>query len=303
LDLKRGIASYSYPELQAKDGKVAQLPDMIKAIQKHVMGPPDSHSEYKIINEALYKAVAGKHKVLLGEMPEILYRRRIATEFSLEELQDILKYLLEELKKTGDPFSLREAAVQYLPHIFQAPKDLYYTAMLKESFQAAQNISAFVGAAHINPIQDLWIPPPDGINFTRATSVKDRKGKETDEQVIEKHALLDVLLELRPWGKSYVTNPFSYLVNDITMVPAKDVENMVNCFRYNYEKYLRFKKLFEEKNEIRIEDYRTRKLHLMQYGYVDLNEKEVEGKEKLQLEDKTEIKQLPQFGQKAFHFK
>ena len=185
LDLMRGIAAFSYPELQAEDGNIAKLSDLIRGVQRHVMGPPDSHSEYAIINSALYKALAGKHKVLLGEIPEALYRRRIATECTLDELQDILKYLLEELKDTGDKISLREAATNYLPHVFQAPKDLYYTAMLKESFQACQNISAIIGNAHLQPVRDLWIPPPDGINFTRATTVNDRRGRESNEQVIE----------------------------------------------------------------------------------------------------------------------
>ena len=309
LNLARGIAAFSYPELQAKDGNVAKLSDLIRAVQKHVMGPSDTHSEYGIINQALYTALAGKHKVLLGEIPECLYRRRIASEFRLEELQDIFKYLLAELKQTGDPFALREAAVQYLPHIFQAPKDLYYTAMLKEAFQSAQNMTCLVGISHLNPIQDLWVPPPEGINFTRATTVKDRKGKETDEQVIEKHALLDVLLETRPWGKPYVSNPFSYLVSDITLVPEADVKNMVNCFRFNYEKYLRFKKAFLESHGLQIMDYKERRLELMEHGYsrmyneLESLELDEQDQQRMISESSPELKRIDEFGKKAFHFK
>ena len=310
LNLTRGIAAYSYPELQAKTGEVAGLPDLMKGVQRHIIGHPDSHSEIKIINEALYKAVAGKHKVLLGEIPESLYRRRIATEFSLENLQDIFKYLLEELDNTRDPISIREAAVNYLPHIFQAPKDLYYTALLKESFQAAQNITAMVGMAHINPIQNLWMPPPDGINFTRATSVSDRRGKESDEQVIEKHALLDVLLETRPWGKPFINNPFPYLVDDITLVPEGDLGNMVNCFRFHYEKYLRFKKAFENKKGFEIEDYKFRKIQLLEQGNFKIGTEPLEAKSLKEKVEKIkgvnryeEPKRLEEFGKQAFHFK
>jgi hypothetical protein len=75
---------------------------------------------------------------------------------------------------------------------------------------------AFVGLQHYLPITNYWIPPPNGVNITEATSIPDRIRTEKDEDLIEKHALLDSLLETRAWGENYITNPFTYLTNDVT---------------------------------------------------------------------------------------
>lgn len=45
------------------------------------------------------------------------------------------------------------------------------TAMLKESFQAAIQMLAFVGIEHWRPIQQYWVGPPHGINMSEATRI------------------------------------------------------------------------------------------------------------------------------------
>jgi hypothetical protein len=85
------------------------------------------------------------------------------------------------MKDFSDPIGIKTATEFLLPHIFSAPKDLYMTALLKESFQAATSIVGFVGINHFNPIQRSWEPAPRGINFTEATNIPDRIRGETDE--------------------------------------------------------------------------------------------------------------------------
>lgn len=85
------------------------------------------------------------------------------------------------MKEFDEPISIKTATNYLLPHIFQTPKDLYMTAMLKESFQAATCITAFVGINSFNPIQKYWQPAPIGINFTEATKIEERIRGETDE--------------------------------------------------------------------------------------------------------------------------
>ena len=90
--------------------------------------------------------------------------------------------------------------------------------MLKRAFTGAQNIAAFVGVHHTKPIQNYWLPPPDGINYTEASRIPDRLPGETDQQLIEKHAIMEVMLETTIWAEPYLSNPFPYLVKDITKV-------------------------------------------------------------------------------------
>lgn len=39
---------------------------------------------------------------------------------------------------------------------------------------------------------------------------------ETDEQLVEKQAILEVLLNTRTWGRPFISNPFPYISEDVT---------------------------------------------------------------------------------------
>ena len=63
--------------------------------------------------------------------------------------------------------------------------------------------------------------------MTEATRIPERGHHVCDENLIEKHALLDSLLEKRPWGKKYIHNPFPYLTDDITKVSESTITKWV----------------------------------------------------------------------------
>ena len=54
---------------------------------------------------------------------------------------------------------------------------------------------------------------------------------------------MDVLLESRVWGVKYISNPFPYVLEDISRANEKDLYGMKKCFAVNYNKYLQFKNL------------------------------------------------------------
>jgi hypothetical protein len=60
---------------------------------------------------------------------------------------------------------------------------------------------AIVGVHRFNPIQRYWVGAPHGINYSQASTPRPRIRGETDEIVIEKQALMDVLLDTRVWGE------------------------------------------------------------------------------------------------------
>lgn len=81
------------------------------------------------------------------------------------------------------------------------------------------------------------------MNYSQATQIPERIRGETDEIVIEKQAIMDVLLESRVWGAKYLSNPFPYVVKDITQAKEKEIMGMKKCFAVNYNKYLHFKNM------------------------------------------------------------
>ena len=275
-NLTDGFSTYSYPGLMNKETGGNHLTEQfVRSINTNIVGK--DISPYPIMNQVLYKALMGKQKVLLGEMPEILYRQILANSLSLAELKDIFRFLMLKLEKMDNPTSFREASHNIFPHIFNLPKDLYQTALLKESFQAALCIAAFVGIHQFIPIQQYWEGAPHGINYSEATRIPDRPLGERDEELIEKHALLDSLLENRAWGRSYIVNPFPYIDQDVTNFGIKDFKAMKECFLFHYTKYEKFKKMNEK---VQIPSYEERLVSLMRHE---------EGKKDLQVQLETEF--------------
>ena len=133
--------------------------------------------------------------------------------------------------------SMEDVTLMYFPHIFLMPRDLYLTAMLKEAFPAANQTAAFVGAPHYLPIQRYWVGPPAGMNYTQATYVPPRIPNETDEMLVEKQALFDLMLDTKVWGQKYLVNPFPYLCDSIEDLTAKDREYFKKHFHKMISNY------------------------------------------------------------------
>lgn len=79
----------------------------------------------------------GKQKVMLGDMPEPLLRSILGNTIDIQEMRDLFKFVLTKMKDLKQPISIRDATINFLPHIFNLPRDLYMAALLKETFQAA----------------------------------------------------------------------------------------------------------------------------------------------------------------------
>jgi len=121
------------------------------------------------------------------------------------------------------------------------------TALLKNVLKGCFSVIAFVGSPHYNMIRDYWTPPPDGINFTQASTIPRRLVNETDEMLIEKQAIFDVLLGTRIWADKYVKNPFPYIDTDITKFSKEQFDHYKKTFYINMRKYTNFKDKMYEK--------------------------------------------------------
>ena len=71
--------------------------------------------------------------------------------------------------------------------------------------------------------------------------VPERIKGESDAEQIEKQAIMDVMLETRAWGKKYISNPFPYLLEDITSVNDQELYKLKKSFLVNVKKYQSFK--------------------------------------------------------------
>ena len=250
LDLSRSLATYSYHNIQPHDAHTELTEPFIKAIAEHVAG--NEWSKYHYINNILHLALMGKSKVVLGDMPEPLCRMQLGNTIPLDTVRDIFNFVTEKMNEhyRENPnvlVTMEEMTLMYFPHIFLMPKDLYLTAMLKEAFPAANQTAAFVGAPHYIPMQRYWVGPPAGINYTQATYVPPKIPNETEEMLVEKQALFDLLLDTKVWSAKYLTNPFMYMTESIEDMSDKDREYFKDYFKKAIQSY---SKLRDEKLQL-----------------------------------------------------
>lgn len=234
LDLTSSLATYSYPTHQPHEITEKLTDSFVSTISQHVAG--GDLSKYHYINNVLYMSLMGKSKVVLGDMPEPLLRLQLGNTLPLSTVKEIYNFVVEKLAEhyRDNPqvlMTMEEMTLTYFPHIFQMPRDLYLTAMLKETFPAVDQTVAFVGAPHFVPIQRYWVGPPSGVNYTQATHIPPKIPNETPDMLIEKQALFDLLLDTKVWGQKYITNPFQYVHECITDIPTKDLEHFKKHFQ------------------------------------------------------------------------
>lgn len=240
MNLSKSLATYSYPTLQAHSDYLTLTDPFINAIKTHIMG--NSWSKYFYLNNLIFLALMGKSRVVLGDMPEPLLRMQLGNTIPIQVVREIYDFITsqaaEHYSKHPDlPVTMEELTLQYFPHIFQMPRDLYVTALLKEVFPSAMQTAAFVGAAHYVPTQRYWVGPPAGVNYTQATQIPPKIIAETEEDLIEKQALFDLLLDTKVWGQKYLTNPFPYLCESVTDIPESHFKYYKGYFSKMHRKY------------------------------------------------------------------
>ena len=102
---KNGLYAYSYPFLQDQEDTRKEItPLFVDVISKHILGG-NLHT-HPLINKFLYTSLMGRHKVMLGGMPETLYKMILGKGLSVHELRDIFRTIILKNKELTNPFSL-----------------------------------------------------------------------------------------------------------------------------------------------------------------------------------------------------
>ena len=156
----------------------------------------------------------------------------------------MFKSVLAQIERHNGNLPIRELTFFYFSHIFQFPKDFYMTGVLNQVMKEVDSVIAFVGSPHFEPIQNLW---EEQISFKNVLEVPNRIVGETDNDLIEKQAIFDVLMESRLWSESYIVNPFMYLEKDAAKFTQEDYEKNKTQFKKSLDKYEKQKlKVYEK---------------------------------------------------------
>jgi len=186
---------------------------------------------------SLTKSLALGLRVYLVQMPELMLRMMTATEFTLGQLQGMLEVILKQGNKS---ISVGELIARRYPETYYVLRSLYMNALIRNLALVHRN-SLLIVMEHpyvdslvkeVNATQPEKLP-----NYNELLTLPIKEETESNEELIEKHALLDAVYGTKIWKELYIDNPYIYLDYNKAAIPEKDAEEYKKTYAKRYKAY------------------------------------------------------------------
>lgn len=195
----------------------------------HYLKPAPSNTEESvsnIVNNILSKNFLGypftassviytllkNEQCFLIDIPDAMLSINIANQLNLSELIKIYEKVLDEYifiseDESYNELTTGEIAHLLFPEVFQKPRDEFVLSILQKKIETV-DILAVVSAPTFLAIKKKW---NEKIDFNKVNKLTTRNPQDTDEVLIEKHAILDAVLGSKAWGDKFMYNRFPYI--------------------------------------------------------------------------------------------
>ena len=206
----------------------------------------DNQTNYEAMTQILLHHHVKEMNVFLCEIPAIYHRIILARALSLETLLLCFKDALSLMKRNPGEVTLKAISILLMGPYFESTRFFYLRSLLQEVEKMDEKqakFSVFLRMDHFHKFQKYYDVENLDFSFEKAFNVPIRSN-ETDERLIEKHALLDFLLESNLWGRSYVMNPFPYISENYHNLTEEDTKELKKKFYVFYKKFERIKTEF-----------------------------------------------------------
>ena len=183
--------------------------------------------------------------VCLGAMPEAIFRMYLWSQPI--DFEFIFSKILGQVKQSKHAGSVsRQIAYELYPELFIQPKAEYMASMLYKLCNAGiAPVWVYVGNAYFDQLQAILHEMPAGIkhefyiNNTRWRDDRSDEAKNDLDTTIKNHAILDVILNSKTWGESYLKGrvPFENeeIMNELEF--KKSFVNHYNRYKTEWLKY------------------------------------------------------------------
>ena len=226
-------ASFVIHQYQCDEVKDNQ--EYIKNIQKNVVGR--DFLRYPYINSTLIMSILHEEHPVLIDIPEQLLRINVANSLKLTELRDMYQAIISGLKEYyaheyDDYISGYEITYELYPDIFQIQRDLFTISFLQH-LARENNILAVISAPTFVAIQQYWNQPFTFNNYNKCIPMMN---EDNEDQLIEKHAILDCIMNTQTWNDKYLKNRFVYIDKSENIDIERKKKLKGKFFNY-YQKY------------------------------------------------------------------
>ena len=213
LQPKRSFGLYMDNVLPPKDME-AMTGELLKAVKEHVF---DGVTIWPYMQLAVFPAVMSKLPVILGDLPEVQARMMLGNMLSLSELREMFTHIVSVLIKHYEKHTMlmttETALYMMYSHVFSPIKVRYFAAMLRRAALTYPSVDAWLGVSHVAPLFSYWADVPE---LAQAATVPPRRAEDSDEDLIEKQVILDLLHGTSVWNNPILRNPFPYLSTSLT---------------------------------------------------------------------------------------
>ena len=213
LKQKRSFGLYMDSVMPPKDME-GMTGELLKAIKEHVY---DGVTMWPYMQLAVFPAVMSRIPVILGDLPEVQARMMLGNTLSLAELRGVFAHIMSVLGRHYEKQTMlltTETAITMLySHLFSPIKDRYFAALLRRVALTYTSVDAWIGAPHTAPLLPHWADVPE---WAEASAIPPRRAEDSDEDLIEKQVILDVLYGSNVWSNPVLSNSFPYLSPSLT---------------------------------------------------------------------------------------
>jgi hypothetical protein len=204
-------------------------------IYRNIIG--HDYLKFPYVQSSVVLSLARNHQPVLVDVPEPLLRINTANSLTLHELRDIHQQVEAKLQQVNRPQSEErksgnEVAHEMFPEVFQKPRDLYVMAMLK-MLAEGQKIIAVVSAPSFVALKCHW---EKSVAFAECNRCLPRRAEDSDENLVEKHAILDAIMNTKTWNDRYMKNRFIYVDRNENLDADRKL-TLKKLFHKHYTRY------------------------------------------------------------------
>jgi hypothetical protein len=210
---------------------------LIKNMHSNIIGR--DFSKFPFINSSLVVSMLKDINPVLVDVPEPLLRQNVGNNYPIEDIKMIYDFIIFSLKQRKIPetknyITGNELAHEIFPGIFQKQRDLFTMSFLK-LLADNHNITAVVSAPTFVAMQSYW---DEVMNFSDYNKVLTKKIEESEEVMLEKQAILDVVMNSKCWSQKFMVNRFSY-IDRLANINDERKKKLQEVFLKYYKEYNR----------------------------------------------------------------
>eukprot|EP00826_Nyctotherus_ovalis_P010436 TRINITY_DN12749_c0_g1_i8.p1 TRINITY_DN12749_c0_g1~~TRINITY_DN12749_c0_g1_i8.p1 ORF type:complete len:298 (+),score=86.13 TRINITY_DN12749_c0_g1_i8:369-1262(+) len=191
------------------------------------------------IKLTLSKSLALDLPVYLVQMPEVLLRMVAAVEFRLEQLKGMLEIGLKYYKKDKS-IPLGELISRKYPEVHYKLKSIYMNALIRDlTYAHKERFLIIMEHPYVQSLRKELNEPLQSklAKYKDLLMLPMKNEEEPNEELVEKHAMLDAIYGTKLWKEQYIDHALIFLDYNKKAFTDKEYNEYKRAYAQHYKNY------------------------------------------------------------------